>query len=369
MMSADAAVERTADRVRGGLAGQIDFQRAVDGDHVVLLGDFERVVRIIDRPKENGGVVVRGIRRFLSSPCEKAATVIPGFSFFLRIVDDSGLDQVHEAIAEQFGMHPQMLFVEQVGHDRIRQPPVTDLDGIAVLNEAGHVVADPLCRFIERNGRKLQEGFVMADDEIDILDVDEPVAMNTGHVGVHLCDDHGCLVRGGFDHIHADSETQISVLIGKRSLDKRHIDLYRTAFDQGRHVGKGDGGVVGQSLVYGAAGVVSDKERVETEIALEFWIGIRRYAEGIDMDDLRVEKCLGVGFNVIDHRTDKVLGFTAPRGDEDMIATADVTENDIFLGELFRVQFFPVIQRSHLAFLTDPKRLITWFGLRGKHFL
>ncbi len=55
----------------------------------------------------------------------------------------------------------------------------------------------------------------MADDKIDILDVDEPVTVNTGHVGIDLGDDHGCLVRGGFDHIHADTETQIAVLIGK----------------------------------------------------------------------------------------------------------------------------------------------------------
>ena len=55
----------------------------------------------------------------------------------------------------------------------------------------------------------------MADDEIDILHVDEPVAVDTGHVGVDLGDDHGCLVRGGFDHIHADAETQIPVLVGK----------------------------------------------------------------------------------------------------------------------------------------------------------
>ncbi len=70
------------------------------------------------------------------------------------------------------------------------------------------------------------------------------------------------------------------------------------------------------------------------------------------MDDLRVEKRLGVGFNVVDHRTDEILRFTAPRGDKDVIATADVTEYDVLFDELFRVQFFPVIQRSHLVIKT-----------------
>ena len=111
-------------------------------------------------------------------------------------------------------------------------------------------------------------------------------------------------------------------------LDKRDIDLYRTVFYQGGHVGKRDGGVVGQPLVYGAARVVSDKKRVETEVALEFWIGIWRYAEGIDMDDLRIKKGLGVGFNVVDHRIDEILGLAAARADEDPVARVDMAEDD-----------------------------------------
>ena len=54
------------------------------------------------------------------------------------------------------------------------------------------------------------------------------------------------------------------------------------------------------------------KERVVAEVAFEFWIGIRRYAEGIDMDDLCVKKCLGVGFHITDQRSHKILRLTAP---------------------------------------------------------
>ena len=76
----------------------------------------------------------------------KGGDRLPRIQVFPGIVDDAGLDKIHEAVAEEFGMHPQMFFLVQVGHDRIRQPSVTDLDGIAVLDEAGHVVADPLRR-------------------------------------------------------------------------------------------------------------------------------------------------------------------------------------------------------------------------------
>ena len=58
LVTPDAAVECAADRIRCGLARQIDLQGAVDGDHVVLPGDVEGIVRIIDGPEENGGIVV-----------------------------------------------------------------------------------------------------------------------------------------------------------------------------------------------------------------------------------------------------------------------------------------------------------------------
>ena len=79
----------------------------------------------------------------------------------------------------------------------------------------------------------------MTDDEIDIPDVDEAVAVHAGHFGVDLGNDHGGLVRGGLDHIHTDPETQITVFIGKTGLHQRHIDPDGAASDQGGHVRKG----------------------------------------------------------------------------------------------------------------------------------
>ena len=81
-------------------------------------------------------------------PMQKAATIFPGFSVFLGIVDNPGLDQIHQAIAEKFGMHPEMSLVEQVGENRVRKTSITHLDRVAVLNKPGHIVADALGRLI-----------------------------------------------------------------------------------------------------------------------------------------------------------------------------------------------------------------------------
>ncbi len=48
-LPADAAVEPEPDRVGADLPGQVDLQTAIDGDHVVVLGDDERVIGVIDR--------------------------------------------------------------------------------------------------------------------------------------------------------------------------------------------------------------------------------------------------------------------------------------------------------------------------------
>ena len=234
-------------------------------------------------------------------------------------------------------MNPEMSLVGQVGENRIRKTSITHLDRVAVLNKPGYMVADALRRVIQGDVREFQEGLVVTDHEINILDVDETVAVNAGHFGVDLSDDHGRLVRGGLDHIHTDPETHITVLVGETGLHQRHIDLDGAAFDQGGHVGKGNGRIVGKPLIDGAAGVVPDKKGVVAEIAFEFRVGIGSDAERIDMDDLGVKKGLGIGFHIIDHGPDKILRLAAAGGDKDVIPPADVRENSILLGEFFGV--------------------------------
>ena len=55
-MPADAAVKRLAEDSAVGLTREVDLQGAVDGHHVVVPGNNEGVVGIVDRPKSMAGL-------------------------------------------------------------------------------------------------------------------------------------------------------------------------------------------------------------------------------------------------------------------------------------------------------------------------
>ena len=79
-------------------------------------------------------------------------------------------------------MYPQMFFTIQIGHHGVGQPSISYLNGVAVLDEAGHVVPDALRLIGQRNGGKFEQGFVVAENIIHILDMNETVAVDAGHV-------------------------------------------------------------------------------------------------------------------------------------------------------------------------------------------
>ena len=152
----------------------------------------------------------------------------------------------------------------------------------------------------------------MRDDEIDILDMDESITMDAGHIFIDLGDNHGCFIDSGLDHIDADAETEITMVVRQRGLDQCDVDLNRSVLDEGRHLRQRNRGIIRHPLIDRFAGVGSDEKGIMTKIALEFRIRIRSYAERIDMDDLGIKKGLWMGFDVSDQCPDKVLGFTTP---------------------------------------------------------
>jgi hypothetical protein len=57
-LAADAAVEAGTDGVGADLAGQIDLDRRVDGDHAVVLGDVEGIVDVVGGVHLDNRIVV-----------------------------------------------------------------------------------------------------------------------------------------------------------------------------------------------------------------------------------------------------------------------------------------------------------------------
>ena len=54
-------------------------------------------------------------------------------------------------------MHPQVFLFAQIGQNRIGNAAVTDLNGIAVLDQAGDVFADPVGDVIGHGGFEFQQ--------------------------------------------------------------------------------------------------------------------------------------------------------------------------------------------------------------------
>ena len=54
------------------------------------------------------------------------------------------LHKLDNAVGQQFCMDAQVLFVLQVGQNRVGNASITDLDGVAVLNDACHILPDLL---------------------------------------------------------------------------------------------------------------------------------------------------------------------------------------------------------------------------------
>ena len=67
----------------------------------------------------------------------------------------------------------------------------------------------------------------MAEDVGHVLDMDEPVPVDPGHVGIHLGDDHLRALHGRLYDVHADPQAHVPVLIGRRGLDQGDIDRHQ----------------------------------------------------------------------------------------------------------------------------------------------
>ena len=136
-----AAVESLSQGFGGGLAGEVHLQGAVDGHHVVLAGDHQGVVGVIDGPELDGGIVVEVFVGRLVAHAEGGHGLAP-VEGLAAVVDDPFLHQLHHSVAQQFGVDAQVVLLAQIGEDRVGQAAVPDLNRVAVLDDPGHVLAD-----------------------------------------------------------------------------------------------------------------------------------------------------------------------------------------------------------------------------------
>ena len=106
-LPADAGEEFRADGVGADLAGQVNFQRGVDGHHFVLLADDGRVVDVFGRMKREQRIVVHVIVNLLRAEAEAG----DDFAVVNRLAfagDGAALDEFDEIVGDHFGVDAEV---------------------------------------------------------------------------------------------------------------------------------------------------------------------------------------------------------------------------------------------------------------------
>ena len=147
---------------------------------------------------------------------------------------------------------------------------------------------------------------------MDILDVNETVAVNARHGFINLGNDNRGLFRCRFDDVHADTEAQITVIVRKRCLNQGNIDTDSTAIEQCRDIRQGNGCIVCRSLIDRISRVVSNEKGVMPEVTFEFDVGLGGDAKRINMNDFGIKESFRMRFHILGHRLDQILVFAAP---------------------------------------------------------
>ena len=113
------------------------------------------------------------------------------------------------------------------------------------------------------------------DNCIQLVDINEAVAVRARHLRVYLGDHAMRKLRGCQRGIHSDAEAAISVRIRGRYLNKCHIDPHFAAFEQGLNFAEKNGRVIGTALLYGFTDISSNEQCVVTEALRHFGSAIR----------------------------------------------------------------------------------------------
>ena len=220
------------------------------------------------------------------------------------------------------------------GHDGVRRAPVADLDGVSVLHDASDVPSDSRGDLVGHPRRVLEERFVVVDEEIHLVHVDEAVAVNARHVAVDLGDDERRVPGGCRDDVDAHAKAEETVVVGEGGLDERDVDRNELPLEEIRNLREEDRRVVGQPLVHGPARVGPDEEGVVPEVVPQALVGVGSNAERPDVHDLGVAESLRVRPHVVGQSMDEVLRLRARGAEEDPVPAPDVPEDLVYRKEL-----------------------------------
>ena len=139
--AAGAGVLHRADGLGADLTGQVDLHQGVDGNHVVLLGDVEGVDHLGAGLHDALGIVMQVLIQLMGAVGEHAHVELLVEDLVLA-GDVAVADQLHQGGGELLGVQAQVVLGEQVAAHGVGNAADAHLDGVAVVDQVGHGLAD-----------------------------------------------------------------------------------------------------------------------------------------------------------------------------------------------------------------------------------
>ncbi len=215
--------------------------------------------------------------------------ILPGWKVLRRQVITPALDHVDHAVGEELGVDAQVLVVGQVLQHRVGDAADTHLQGGAVGDHAGNVLADLEVQLGTAALRRQRNGVVHLDDAVQPADVDEAVAQGARHLPVDLGDDDARFLGRGFGGAHLDAEAAEAVLVWRRQRHQRGVQRQGAARpEEIGNLRQKHRREIGPTVVDRLAHVVADEQRVVAKGCLQLRSNVGRVGEGQDMHDLDV---------------------------------------------------------------------------------
>ena len=216
-------------------------------------------------------------------------------------------------------MNPEILLFREMLEDGVRYHPDPRLNRRSVVDQLRDIMPDPVGHFIRLRRRPGEQRDITLDYIIDLLEMDETIPQRARHALVDLGYDQLGVLGPRLDHVDRYTERAESVVVGRRHLYQRHVDLEPSRMKQLRELGKEDRRVFGPSLVHRVPYVLPDEERVLVERLAEDSLRVGRRAELDQVDRFVI---LDVGALLYED-LDEGLRFRGARTDEDPAARLD----------------------------------------------
>src|SRR5262245_2575111 len=139
--------------------------------------------------KLDGRIVVDEIKKSFRAEDERGHH-LTAVNCLAYAIDGAGLDEWNDSIGEHLRMDAQMAVISQKRPDRIRNTADAHLQSRPIFNEAGDVLSYFHLNWRYRTWRQFEERRTALHEHIDVVDVNERIAMDAGHLRIDLCNNH-----------------------------------------------------------------------------------------------------------------------------------------------------------------------------------